>query len=54
VIVGDPFPNWTRQQVFGAIFQYPGTYGTCADFTDVIAALHAKRRLAIVAPIRWR
>jgi glycine dehydrogenase len=41
--------------VFGAIFQYPGTYGHVRDFTDQIAALHAqKARSASSPPIRWR
>ena len=35
--------------VFGAIFQYPGTYGHVRDFTDSIAALHEHGALAIVA-----
>ncbi|NUB46706.1 aminomethyl-transferring glycine dehydrogenase [Fertoebacter nigrum] len=36
-------------QVFGAIFQYPGTYGHVRDFTAEIAALHAAKAIAIVA-----
>ncbi|MDX5357038.1 MAG: aminomethyl-transferring glycine dehydrogenase [Rhodobacterales bacterium] len=36
-------------KVFGAIFQYPGTYGHVRDFTDAIAALHDARAVAIVA-----
>ncbi|MCL7465631.1 aminomethyl-transferring glycine dehydrogenase [Phaeovulum sp. NW3] len=35
--------------VFGAIFQYPGTYGHVRDFTDQIAALHAAKAVAVVA-----
>ena len=35
--------------VFGAIFQYPGTYGHIRDLTADIAALHATGALAIVA-----
>ncbi len=34
---------------FGAIFQYPGTYGHVRDFTSEIAALHAHKGIAIVA-----
>ncbi|WP_420341918.1 aminomethyl-transferring glycine dehydrogenase [Paenirhodobacter sp.] len=37
------------EQVFGAIFQYPGTHGAVTDFTDQIAALHAAKALAVVA-----
>jgi len=36
-------------EVFGAIFQYPGTYGHLRDFTDDIAALHAAKAVAVVA-----
>jgi glycine dehydrogenase len=53
VIVGDP-TDARPEAVFGAIFQYPGTYGHLRDFTDVIAALHAQRRLPSSPPIRWR
>ena len=35
--------------VFGAIFQYPGTFGDLHDFTDPIAALHASGAVAIMA-----
>ncbi|MFA5539260.1 MAG: aminomethyl-transferring glycine dehydrogenase [Gemmobacter sp.] len=35
--------------VFGAIFQYPGTYGDVRDFTAPIAALHEARAVAVVA-----
>ena len=35
--------------VFGAIFQYPGTYGHVRDFSAEIAALHGAKALAIVA-----
>lgn len=36
-------------KVFGAIFQYPGSYGHVRDFTDEIAALHGAKALAILA-----
>lgn len=48
VIVGDP-AQLDPSEVFGAIFQYPGTYGHVRDFTATIAALHAEKALAIVA-----
>ncbi|WP_134724840.1 aminomethyl-transferring glycine dehydrogenase [Paracoccus luteus] len=35
--------------VFGAIFQYPGTFGHIRDLTDDCAALHAAGAVAIVA-----
>ncbi len=34
---------------FGAIFQYPGTYGHVRDFTPEIAAIHEHKGIAIVA-----
>ncbi|MFN3954685.1 MAG: aminomethyl-transferring glycine dehydrogenase [Pararhodobacter sp.] len=48
VIVGDP-QALEPEVVFGAIFQYPGTYGDLADFTEVIARLHAARGVAVMA-----
>ncbi len=48
VLVG-PVEKMQPDQVFAAIFQYPGTYGEIADFTDAIAALHDAKALAIVA-----
>ena len=48
VIVGKP-EDVDPEAVFGAIFQYPGTYGHVRDFTDVIAALHEHKALAVVA-----
>ncbi len=34
---------------FGAIFQYPGTYGHVTDFTPQIAALHEAKAVAVMA-----
>ena len=34
---------------FGAIFQYPGTYGHVRDYTAEIAAMHEHKGIAIVA-----
>ena len=48
VIVG-PATSLDPAAVFGALFQYPGTYGHVRDFTDLIAALHAAKGIAIVA-----
>ena len=48
VVVGAP-EAMVPEQVFGAIFQYPGTFGHVRDFTAEIAALHAAKAVAVVA-----
>ncbi|WP_146590087.1 aminomethyl-transferring glycine dehydrogenase [Puniceibacterium confluentis] len=48
VIVG-PVDTLEPGAVFGAIFQYPGTYGHVRDFTPEIAALHAGKAIGIVS-----
>ncbi len=48
VIVGAP-EDMDATAVFGAIFQYPGTYGHVRDFTPEIEALHAAKAVAILA-----
>ncbi len=48
VIVGAP-DDLNASEVFGAIFQFPGTYGHLRDFTDQIAALHAAKAIGIIA-----
>ncbi|MDX2483788.1 MAG: aminomethyl-transferring glycine dehydrogenase [Pseudodonghicola sp.] len=47
VIVGAP-ETLEADTVFGAIFQYPGTYGHLSDFTAPIKALHDAKAVAIV------
>jgi glycine dehydrogenase len=48
VIVG-PVADLDPAAVFGAIFQYPGTYGHLSDPSEAIAALHAQKAIGIVA-----
>ncbi|WP_372611221.1 aminomethyl-transferring glycine dehydrogenase [Aquicoccus sp.] len=48
VIVGNP-DKLDPETVFGAIFQYPGTYGHVRDFSPQIEALHAHKAIAVVA-----
>jgi len=48
VIEGTP-DSLDPTQVFGAIFQYPGTYGHVRDFTADIKGLHGARAIAIMA-----
>jgi len=49
LIVGDPLRDLDSADVFGALFQYPGTDGAIRDFRPAIAALHAKGGVAVVA-----
>ena len=48
VIVGNP-DKMDASQVFGAIFQYPGTYGHVRDFSDQISALHEENGIGVVS-----
>ncbi|MEL6432477.1 MAG: aminomethyl-transferring glycine dehydrogenase [Pseudomonadota bacterium] len=48
VIVGNP-DMMDASQVFGALFQYPGTYGHVRDFTDHIAKLHEHKAIGMVS-----
>ena len=47
VIVGEP-EALDPAAVFGAIFQYPGTYGHLRDFSPSIEALHEQGAVAVV------
>ncbi|MGB3315679.1 MAG: aminomethyl-transferring glycine dehydrogenase, partial [Albidovulum sp.] len=47
IIVGNP-ADIESDKVFGAVFQYPGTYGHLTDFTPHIAKLHEAGALGIV------
>ena len=49
IIVGDPQRDLKPEKVFGAIFQYPGTYGNLHDFTPQIAALHEAGAIAVMS-----
>jgi glycine dehydrogenase len=49
IVVGDPFKDLKRDEVFGALFQYPGVTGVCHDFSGVIASLHDAKAIAVVA-----
>ncbi|SHH17151.1 glycine dehydrogenase [Cognatiyoonia sediminum] len=48
VIVGSP-DDLDASAVFGAIFQYPGTYGQLRDFTDEISKLHEHKGIGIIS-----
>ncbi len=47
VIVGAP-EDLDPENVFAAVFQYPGTYGHLRDFTPEMEALHAAKAIGIV------
>jgi glycine dehydrogenase len=49
IIVGNPFKDLEPDQVFGALFQYPGAAGAFHDFAEVIARLHEAKAIAAVA-----
>nr|WP_325249220.1 aminomethyl-transferring glycine dehydrogenase [Amylibacter sp.] len=49
LIVGNPETDLDAEAVFGAIFQFPGTYGHIRDFTDQIAALHAAKAIGVMS-----
>ncbi|MBO9456093.1 aminomethyl-transferring glycine dehydrogenase [Paracoccus sp. R12_1] len=48
-IIKGSIDDLNAAEVFGAIFQYPGTYGHVRDLTPEIEALHDAKALAIVA-----
>ncbi|MDR6264594.1 aminomethyl-transferring glycine dehydrogenase [Roseobacter sp. N2S] len=49
VIIGNPETDLDAESVFGAIFQFPGTYGHIRDFTDQITALHAAKAIGVIS-----
>jgi glycine dehydrogenase len=49
LIIGDPLTELAKADVFGAILQYPGTFGAVRDFRGAIETLHGKGALAIMA-----
>lgn len=49
VVVGNPFTDLVASDVFGALFQYPGTYGAIHDFSPLIARLHQTGAISVVA-----
>jgi glycine dehydrogenase len=49
VVVGDPAKDLAGRKVFGALLQYPGSYGHLRDIRPIVEALHAQDALAVVA-----
>src|SRR3954452_15146572 len=49
LVVGDPLTDLDKQDVFGALLQYPGSSGAVLDLRPAIVSLRAKGGLAVVA-----
>jgi len=49
IMIGDPKEVKDNNNFFGAIFQYPGTYGNITDFTDHILSLHQNDAIGILS-----
>ena len=47
-LVIDSPENLNPEELFGAIFQYPGSYGAVHDFTDLITLLHEHKAVGIL------
>ncbi len=47
-LIVDAPENLPAKDVFGAIFQYPGTYGVVRDFTEIMAILHNAKAIGII------
>ena len=48
VVVGDP-DDLDAETVFGAIFQFPGTYGHLRDFTAIIDRLREAKAIGVIS-----
>jgi glycine dehydrogenase len=49
LLIGEPATDLVPSDVFGAIFQYPGTHGNVVDYSGLIATLHAAGAVAVMA-----
>lgn len=49
LVVGDPLQDVQGADVFGAIFQYPGTHGEIRDLRSAIAAVKAQNGVPVIA-----
>ena len=49
IVIGNPEKVKGSKSFFGAIFQYPGTYGNITDFTDHILSLHQNDAIGILS-----
>ena len=49
LVIGDPLTDLAREQVFGALIQYPGSSGAVRDIEPAIQTAHAQDALVTVA-----
>ena len=49
LVIGDPLTEISKQEVFGAIFQYPGSNGEIRDLRESIKTLQSRCGIAVVA-----
>ena len=49
VAIGNPFTDLEGKEIFGALIQYPNTYGSVMDIEPVIAQVHKQGALVTVA-----
>jgi glycine dehydrogenase len=49
VVIGDPMRDIDPAAIFGALFQYPGTFGEVRDFREPIGRLRAAGAISVVA-----
>jgi glycine dehydrogenase len=49
VAIGDPMRDIDPAAIFGALFQYPGTFGEVRDFRESIAQLKAAGAISVMA-----
>ncbi len=48
LVIGDPAKDLVPEQVFGAILQYPNTYGSVEDYRALVEAAHGAKALVTV------
>jgi glycine dehydrogenase len=49
IVIGDPMQDLHPAGIFGALFQYPGTFGDVRDFREPIARLKAAGAISVLA-----
>jgi len=49
IAVGNPLTDLANTDAFGALLQYPGTYGDVHDLKPLVAKLHERNAMAVVA-----